>query len=86
LVVRNVGVHGALLYGRFPLPPGSTQLVTTDVDGQPEQLRVRVTRCHNTADPAGGFEIGIEFLTLSPRMRLYLDEWVASGRLPEATA
>jgi hypothetical protein len=86
LVVRNIGLHGALLYGRAALPPGSTQLVTTDVDGQPEQLRVRVTRCHPAADSAGGFDIGIEFVTLSTRMRVYLDQWIASGGLPEATA
>jgi hypothetical protein len=86
LVIRNVGQHGALVHGRVALPPGSTQLVTADVDGHPEQLRVRVTRCEPAVDAAGGFDMGLEFLTLSARMRACVDEWVALGGLPEATA
>ena len=86
LVVRNVGLHGALVRGGVALPAGSTQLVTADVDGHPEQLRVRVTRCQPAVDPAGGFDIGLEFLTLSDRMRACVEAWVASGGQPEATA
>jgi len=85
LAVRNIGLHGALVFGRVALPPGSTQLVTADVDGQSEQLRVRVTRCDASAEPAG-FDIGLEFLALSDRMRRCVEDWVAAGGLPEVTA
>ena len=86
LVVRNVGLHGALVHGRVALPPGSTHLVTADVNGHPEQLRVRVTRCQPASEPAGGFDIGLEFLTLSSRMRACVEEWMSAGGLPEAMA
>jgi hypothetical protein len=86
LAVRNIGLHGALVFGRAPLPPGSTQMVTADVDGQAEQLRVRVTRCDAASGPAEGFDIGLEFLALSDRMRRCVEDWVAAGGLPEVTA
>lgn len=86
LVVRNIGLHGALVHGRVALATGSTQLVTADVHGHPEQLRVRVTRCQPAIDAAGGFDIGLEFVALSARMRAWVEEWVAAGGQPEATA
>ncbi|HWK10301.1 MAG TPA: PilZ domain-containing protein [Vicinamibacterales bacterium] len=86
LVVRNVGLHGALVHGRLALPPGSTQVLTTEVGGQAEQVRVRVTRCEPAAGPGGGYEIGLEFLTLSEHMRRFVEGWIAAGGAPEATA
>ncbi len=85
LVVRNIGLHGALVHARLALPPGSMQVVTADVNGQVEQLSVRVTRCNPAPDREIGFAIGIEFLSLSARMRLLVERWVASGGL-EPTA
>ena len=83
LLVQNVGQGGALVSGRLALPPGSIQLMTADVDGQREQLRVRITRC----EPAGdrGFDIALEFVALSVRMRSFVEHWVASGGLTEPT-
>jgi hypothetical protein len=79
LVIRNIGIHGALLRGGVALPAGSTQLLTADLDGRPEQLRIRVTRCQPAADAPGGFDIGIEFLNLSAHMRSFVESCVAAG-------
>jgi hypothetical protein len=84
LVMRNIGMHGALMRGSVALPAGSTQVLTADIDGHPEQLRVRVTRCQLAADAAAGFDIAVEFLTLSAQMRSFVESCIASGGHPEA--
>ena len=84
LIVRNVGVHGALVHGRIALPPGSTQLMTADIDGRSEQLRVRVTRCEPVMGSDGGYDIALEFLSLSNQMRSFVEAFVAAGGHPEA--
>lgn len=85
LIVRNVGMHGALVHGRIALPPGSTQLLVADLDGRPEQLRVRVTRCEPVPGPEGFYEIAVEFLSLSNELRSFVEGVVAAGGHPEAT-
>jgi hypothetical protein len=85
LLVRNLGLHGALMHGRIALPVGSTQVLTTDLEGRAEQLRVRVTRCEAAADPAGWYDIAVEFLSLSNQMRSLVEALVAADGHPEAT-
>jgi len=85
LTVRNLGIHGALVHGRIELPAGSTQLLTADLDGRPEQVRVRVMRCQPAAGSLGWYEIALEFLTLSNQMRSFVEALVAAGGQPEAT-
>lgn len=85
LTVRNVGTHGVLVHGRIALPPGSTQLLTADLDGRPQQLRVRVTRCEPAAGSEGMYDIALEFLALSNEMRSFVEGFLAAGGRPEAT-
>jgi len=84
LVVRNVGLNGALAHGRTALPVDSTHLMTADIGGHLEQLRVRVTRCQPSAADAGGFDIGLEFVTISDQMRAFVEAWV-NGEAGTAT-
>jgi hypothetical protein len=84
LIVRNVGMHGALVHGRIALPAGSTQLLTADLNGRPEQLRVRVTRCEPAAGAEGMFDIALEFLSISNQMRSFVEGFMAAGGHPEA--
>lgn len=84
LAVRNLGLHGALVHGQIALPTGSTHLLNADFAGQKEHVRVRVTRCQPAADPANGYDIGIEFLALSAQMRNFVENVLASAGHREA--
>jgi hypothetical protein len=68
LRLANVGRGGALLFSPFPLTIGSVHWVTAVTGDRTNavQLRVRHSEASRSTDGAVRYQIGVEFLQISP--------------------
>ena len=79
LILRDIGQHGALVQAPIPLPPGSRQVVTVNVDGREHHLDVRVTRCVSEHSPFGAYAVGLEFENVTAELRTVIDALLVGG-------
>lgn len=77
LVVRNLGVGGALVESAVALTPGSMHWLTTDVGGEPQLLQVRVRHAASGA-PSARCLAGIEFVGLSAAVEAFIRRQIDS--------
>ena len=80
LVVRNLGIGGALLESPLPLTPGSVHWVSALINDTPQPLRLRVR--HSSTASAGSptpYLVGVEFMTLTDTVREFIEQQVTLG-------
>jgi hypothetical protein len=78
MTMKDIGAGGVLVESPVPLPAGSSHTVHTTLEGQLQQLQVRVRHCTSAPErePGSAYVIGLEFMTITAAMKRFIDAHV----------